>query len=177
MDSIHLAHEGAARNNENNISNVLVTLSAIGSGDLGKSLVAGICGIGNIHAPITQARRVLFFLPMDYIEREIERGAMIPGFGNSFHKDSIDPAFIDFDTILRSGYPDIATKLQNLSDLMKKHQRPHHPNAAAYTAIAAELLGMASGLESLLLIKPRLEVWAERFATARKESKQLMGVA
>lgn len=165
------AHERSAHTN-NPISNTAVKLSAVGSNDFAKALSCAICTFGGKHGPTAQARRILFYEGLDQIEAAIEQGKIIPGFGNSFFKDTIDPAWQPVDTELES-YLEVHARIRQIEGLFRAKNKPIYANAACYTAAVCELVGIPEGLELLLLIYARLPVWAEHFVEARKGQKEL----
>jgi citrate synthase len=154
LDVLFKAHAAAAENNVP-VSSWGAINVAVGGGGFDKAVIAAICMTGTIHAPVTAARRAIFH--GDHYD-------IVPGFGNSFYKDSIDPSFFEMDEYLYRKYPDehgaiIATQI----DLNKRLGVEVYPNAAAYTAAVAELINLPEGLEQILFILPRITVWAKQY--------------
>jgi len=157
------AHAGAAFTNDN-ISNAAVCLASKGAGDFGKAVIAGVSTLGRVHAPVTAARRMIYGTSARSFSARLESGKPIPGWGNSFFKDGIDPAFAEIDEFLRVHFPEDAKRLDDFTEIIeKKKGKKIYPNAAAYTAIVAELLGMPAGTEAVLVVSARLPVWAILF--------------
>jgi len=156
-------HEGSAVSNRSNLSNVVVLEAGFGSLDFGNSVIAGLASLGGLHAPIAGARRALYGLSFGELEQCIKTGEIVPGWGNSFFKDDIDPSWKCFDVLLKQKYPIESEKLERRTRLFWEHGRKVYPNAASYSAIACELLGINKGLEVLPFILGRLAVWAELF--------------
>lgn len=147
--------ESAYRNREN-ASNVAAVHSAIASFSMTAALASAVLSTGGLHAPVLQARVLLFRQP---VPRELPEGR-IPGFGNSFFRDRIDPSWDKVVGILSKSYLAIWNMIQNWSDLLKASGRILFPNAAAFTAAVAELVHWPVGQELIMVIQPRITVWA-----------------
>lgn len=153
------AHVRASTQNNTNASNVAVMVAASGSGSLQHALASAILSTGGLHAPVTQARTVLFRTP---IPAKAPEDTLVPGFGNSFFKDSIDPAWDALVSKLKE-HPKVWRPIEAWQELIADSGRAVYPNAAAFTAAVAELVGWPDGLEPVLVIQPRISVWARVF--------------
>lgn len=151
VSQLVFAHQDAARTNQNASSQIAVIASK-GSGDFSKGVIAGIASIGGAHAPLYQARQVYRHATKDWIATQ----KIVPGFGNSFYKDKIDPSFELLDKYIRKEYPTAAGRIDELHGYVKKV----YPNAALYTAAVCEICEVPDGLESALFIISRVPVWA-----------------
>lgn len=151
------AQEGSGIENSDNASNFVVRNVSAGSLSLINALAAGVLSTGGLHAPVTQARTVIFRYPPHAVGKDF----IIPGFGNSFYKDRVDPVWAPLLLHIQEKYTDTASKIQAWSDVMKTSNKNHHPNAACITAAVAEIVGWPDGMEPLLVIEPRLSVWAK----------------
>jgi citrate synthase len=88
----------------------------------------------------------------------------IPGWGNSFYPNTLDPAWRNMDALIRAEHSKEAKRLDEITDLIRSvKRRVIFPNAAAYTAIVAELLELEMGVEAVLFIAGRLPAWAELY--------------
>lgn len=150
LELLFIAHATAAETNVP-VSSGAVINSAIASGDFDKAVISAICMTGDVHAPVRAARNVIF--------RGYSAVGKIPGFGNSFYKDEIDPAFVPLDIYLSNYYPEVRIKITEANSKCSGL----YPNAAAYTAAVAEIINLPEGLEQLLFILPRLCVWAKQY--------------
>lgn len=147
------AHARAARNNPNASTGACLN-SMAGSGDLGKAIASAILAIGGAHGPVTQAREVY------------ESGAFptgrVPGFGNSFHKDRIDPAWSEVVDHLNKHLPVVAKKINDLTDSVRQATRRNlFPNAALFTATTASETQFRHGTELAIPLFGRLGVWID----------------
>lgn len=147
------AHQRAARSNTN-ASSQLAMIASNGSGDFSKGVMAAVASIGGAHAPLQQARMVYRHATKEWIEAQ----RIVPGFGNSFYKDSIDPSFKELDSKLRKDHPEAAARIDELHGYVKKV----HPNAALYTAAVCEICMVPDGIESSLFIISRVPIWASQ---------------
>ena len=154
------AHEFAAERNESASSN-LFKMSCFGSGDFDKAVIAAIAMTGNLHAPIKDTRRILFHTSKQNILDMIDHGEKIPGFGNSFYKDGVDPSFIELNRYIRDRYFTIYKIVPWTQEMLRLSGKILYPNAALYTAIVAEIIGFKNGAESFLFIYSRLPIWAK----------------
>jgi len=149
------AHQDAANNNPN-ASAELCVVATKGSGDFTKGVIAGLASTGGAHAPLREAREV-------YLHGPKENTKIIPGFGNSFYKDKIDPAFQPVMQHLvvkyRAHYNHLVYRMNEARRLTGKEL---FPNAAIITAAVCEVLQIPDGMESLIFMMARIPVWAEK---------------
>lgn len=150
------AHATAARDNQN-VSRVACEIAKAGSGDLVKGVIAALATLGQAHGPIAQAREVIFRGDPAAL---LDDGERVPGWGNSFFRDRVDPAWHRVEQLIRADHPAEATDLDEITSLLHKRGKRIWPNAAAFTAVAAEVSGMPPGTEAALFIAGRLPVWA-----------------
>jgi citrate synthase len=83
----------------------------------------------------------------------------IPGFGNSFFKDRIDPAWSRVREIIAADFPNANARIEQLHGWMKEAGKDVHPNAALYTAVICSELGMIPNSESAIFILARTAAW------------------
>lgn len=138
-------------------------LAAGGSGDFGQALMAALCTLGGRHGPITEARRVIFG-PPSVVRDAIRQGVRVTGWGSSFVKGERDEAFDALCGTLPLAELDRLGRITY--DLWKAGKRVF-PNAAAYTAVVANLLGLPMGTEVSLFIQGRMPTWIKIFDEAR----------
>lgn len=147
------AHFKAALSNENTSSAIAVATYRA-SGDIGHAITAASLAQGGLHAPVLQARALLDSgFPVVKALGIIAAKQRVPGFGNSFYKDRIDPAFqATFDAL-----PDFVR-----ADLMGVHAHIGHlPNAAAITAAVAKVCGLPAGVEPAIFVHARIPAWVQ----------------
>jgi len=154
LAALELAHSQAARGPC--ASSAAFSLAAGGSGDFGKALIAAISTLGGKHGPITGARQVIY--------RGAWPGIPVPGWGNSFYRKG-DPSFFPVEEFLKVhylGHWDLLT--DQTFQVRTNTGKPHLvPNAAAYTAVVAQILDMDLGTELALFVRCRLSAWAKLF--------------
>jgi citrate synthase len=160
---LRLAHVNSALNNDNLSSNLVKQMAIVGK-SFTEALATAILSLGDVHGPTYQARRMLFYTDRKSLIRAINDGVIIPGFGNAFYKDNIDPAWIDFRKILEAEYPENAKQIDEIAELLSKLKgKDLYPNPAAYTAATAHIMDMLPGTEIGLAIAARMGVWAKQW--------------
>ena len=158
------AHYHSAINNNNVSSAVIMQMALVGKA-FPESVAAALLTLGDVHGPTAQARHAIYYATTDEIENDIEEDLIIPGFGNAFYKDSIDPAWAQFDMRLRAEFPDVAREIDRIADMISYYKKKKiYPNPAAFTATVAELQGAPLGTEISLLITARMPAWVELWA-------------
>lgn len=168
LSTLFASHEEAAVAQQN-ISMVSVALSAQGGGDFTKAMANGILTLGGAHGPTTRAREVIYQMGWTELAGKIKDGLIVPGYGNSFHKDGIDPAFEPLRKLLEDAYADHYKKLSETTEFVRKQTGKNlHPNPAAFTAVCAEILGVPYGVELLLVLMARLPAWTLVFLAQPK---------
>lgn len=128
-----------------------------GSGSVTQGLIGGIATLGQCHGPISDARGMLHWGP-SLIAEMAELGQKIPGFGNSFYKLGIDPAFGDIFQMIKDN--PIGCRLMEYGEIISTIKgNLIWPNAAGITAAVAEMLDVPRPREMLLFLIPRMSVW------------------
>lgn len=174
LDFLFEGHRAAARDNDN-LSKILCAEACRGGLSFPQGTIAALASMGGVHAPVTQARVVYASMGDREIVAGLAMGRRVPGFGNSFHKADIDPAWLGFyNEICRKRIPSAGARLDHLAWLLEKAGHDLAPNAAAFTAVAADAIGLPWGVESLLVIMPRLPVWAQHCAPLLANIKPLI---
>jgi citrate synthase len=159
LDALFRAHaESAFRPN---ISAVAVANAAAGSGDIAKAIIAGILTLGGKHAPLEQTFHFLALdRPSQRVFSMLEAGQKVPGWGGTWQKDGPDPLWTGVEILLRQYYPDLAFKLDEVSEELLRQGKRLYPNPSAYTAAVALTLGMPARLAVYLFIAARMDAWA-----------------
>ena len=156
------AQAASARANTQNASNVAVCTVGQASLTLTNALAAGILATGGLHAPVTLARELIFGSPLP---DSLPEGA-VPGFGNSFHRGQIDPVWQPLAKHLKDEHWSAWQMIEAWAGLLAGAGKAHHVNAAGLTAAVAYLVCWPVGLEPVLVIQPRLTVWAALYLDA-----------
>lgn len=159
LSMVWQSHVSATNSNVQNASNVAVSVSATSSLSVVSAIASGVLAMGGLHAPITAARNVIF----RRASIPIPNGMIVPGFGNSFWKDRIDPAWQGVADHIQSEYPDTWAHIQDWSNVLLRNGSAHLPNAAALTAAVAEIVDWPLGAEAVLAIQPRISLWGALF--------------
>ena len=167
LDCLLKAHQAAARDNYNAISTVIGYIGYVGK-PLTDAIATGLLSIGRHHAPLTQARLAIFGTGLMELQEDLVANRLIPGWGNSFFPDQLDPAWVNMATLIEDEYPGIHNRLTEITTLIAHHKgKVIYPNAAAYTAVAAELFELSYGTEVMLLLLGRLPIWAQQWDAVR----------
>ncbi len=152
------AHDMAARNNQNASSGAAVN-AFFGSAQLTNGIASAILTLGDAHGPIGPARFVYERFDERALKSAIEAGMKIPGFGNSFFKDRIDPAWRRVREIIAADFHNANARIEQLHGWMKEAGKDVHPNAALYTAVICSELGMIPNSESAIFVLARTAAW------------------
>jgi citrate synthase len=178
------AHYKAASNNS--ISKMVFQATFEGSGNVVNAISAGLLTIGDKHGPLYQARALVKAYEEDpenarnFMFSLLKEGEKIPGFGNSFFKTGIDPAFYDVyrhyaEVFLRvhETYPsqntvyelwEVFYNLKSL-DLPRNGFAGIYPNAAIITGAIMELCGCVPFYENWIFINGRTRAWIESLSS------------
>jgi citrate synthase len=148
----------AARNNQNASSGAAVN-AFFGSAQLTNAIASAILTLGDAHGPIGPARFVYEKFDERSLKSAILSGMKIPGFGNSFFKDSIDPAWSRVREIIEVDFKKANDRIKQLHGWMKEVGKDVHPNAALYSAVICNELGMIHGSESAIFVLARTAAW------------------
>lgn len=159
VEQLEEAHYRAAIQNDNASSNV-ARLTYASSGDMGKAIAAATLAQGGLHAPIVQARQLLEHPhPFALAEKILAKGKRVPGFGNSFFKTAIDPAFVSTFLQLRM---ERQTLIQDIkSVIFTVTGKTLYPNAAIITAAVCIAAGLPSGVEPMIFAYARIPAWTK----------------
>lgn len=167
LDLLIRAHRNAAISN-NNLSKAVCVQACYGSGKFRQGVAAAILTIGDAHAPLHSAREVYENADVESVRQQVANGMIVPGFGNSFFKTHIDPAFKDLYVHLKSHFPSEEQRIAALTDAVWRGLKAKGgsvtqlwPNAALFTAAVCKAIAFPHGVEELLFLLPRLPVWAE----------------
>lgn len=167
LDLLIMAHRNAALNNAN-LSKTVCVQACYGSGKFRQGVAAGVLSIGDVHAPLQSAREVYEFAEVEQIRQQVANGMIVPGFGNSFFKTHVDPAFKDLYVHLKSHFPEEEQRIAALTDAVWRGLKAKGgkttqlwPNAALFTAAVCKAVSFPHGVEELLFLLPRMPVWAE----------------
>ena len=165
LDLVMTAHANSAKN-QNNISSTYFISTLLTTDNMASAIASAVLTTGKYHAPITQARNVFTKWSYQDIAKAIERGEKVPGFGNSFYKDDIDPAWFPVRDYLRTFMPALHAHLDSLTLAVNTERQKHSnktnpifPNPAMYSAIVTELFGWEEGSELSLFVLARLPSW------------------
>lgn len=160
------AHVCSATNNPN-ASTAAAVNSYGGSRSINQAICSAILATGQVHGPVTDARLLLEQVyegkdPNDMVDVYLSNGLKVPGFGNSFFRDEIDPCWHAPVQFLASEFPAVWKTVETIQEsLFKKTGKWLFPNAAMFTGAAAMLAGFPIGTEPALFIVPRVGAWVQ----------------
>ncbi len=166
LDTLSWCHQQSTLHNNNASSAALANAASCGA-KFEHALASALLTFGEKHGPTTAARDLIYMDTDEEIIDKLENGEVLPGFGNSFHKKSIDPAFVPLDHLIREEYSLDSELLDRVAKLIFKVKgKSLYPNPAAYTAVCSQLVGMARGTEIMLVIACRLPAWGRQYLGA-----------
>lgn len=157
------AHVCAAETNDS-LSKSIAYQVGVGSGSFCHSAAAAMLSTGTRHGPIRAARSSLD-LTSEQAEQYARSGLKIPGFGNSFFKTSLDPAWEQVNTYIVSYYPEQASRIENVRTGLWNAGKKLYVNAAGLTAATCDALQLPYGVEDGLFVFPRINVWWKTYLT------------
>jgi len=155
FELVAAAHYGSAMNNKN-ASSAAVVNSFFASRSFPQALSSAILAVGSHHAPIDQARVAFRELSKEGAEYWLNQGQKIPGFGNSFFKDGIDPQWQPVLDYLTECFPEKVSRINEIKSWIGK---PIYPNPALFTAIACDLATVPIGYEAAVFALMRIPAW------------------
>lgn len=145
-----------------NISTAVLRNAAVGSLSFSTAIAAALCSIGGIHAPLLQS---FYFLqrPMSEIEQHLELGHFVPGWGNSFEKQGIDPLWQPVADYIAQNFPELGQKIEGITLSLHNHGKQIYVNPSSLTAAVAIILDIPPEIVCWLFIQGRLSGWAQVF--------------
>lgn len=159
VTALFQGHIQAALENDN-LSSQVFKASFMATEDAGAAMIAALCTTGTHHAPIIKARQMIYGTDDTFVKKMLANGHRFPGFGNSFFKDGIDPAFQEVAEILSQlSVWERVLKIQSL--IAESKGKVIHPNAAAFTAAVAEHLQLDLHETLWLFLAPRSAAWIQ----------------
>lgn len=176
IETLLEAHYKAGKTN-NSISREVAAMAFYGSGDPMGSCASALLTTGKAHGPLDECRDILMSFrrskkeTIDMLRQYCLMGKKLPGIGNSFFKDKVDPAFQEAYRDYRSLYLD-AQNDQPLLDayvfecnkmLSEFKEKPMQlpPNAAGITAAICDLLNRPRYEQNWFFIAGRSKAWLE----------------
>lgn len=160
LDALMRAHYQSCF--RDNASSVAVANAAAGSGDLPKAIAAGLMTLGGQHAPLEATVRFLSLEDvLPEVDRYLERGQKVPGWGGAFQKEVPDPIWKPVDDLLWSDWPEFAAKLSEITSHLHLKGKAIFPNPSAYTACAAIIMEIPPKMAAGLFIRGRINGWCE----------------
>ena len=158
---VMLAHYNSARNQQN-ASTMFFTNTLHLTGSMANATASAVLTLGETHAPIAQAREVFEVWTENDVYDTIQGGYRVFGYGNSFHKDSIDPAWYPVWEYLSVAFKKEYVHLGELTSWVNTHSsKPLYPNPAMFSAILCHILRWRVGSEMSLFILARIPAWVE----------------
>lgn len=152
-----------------NVSSVVFTQAAFGSGDYTKAVSAALMTLGGVHAPLMETWD---FLEMGRsVQGFIDANLKIPGWGNSFEKDHHDTVWIPFRDYLREHFKIVASNIDRVTTMLHGLGKHIFPNPSAFTAATGIALRMPPEILPWLFLNGRLNTWTAMFCNTLKQSQ------
>lgn len=156
--AVLLAHAKSAY--RENPSTQVVLATAKSSGDYLKAVAAGILTLGGQHAPIEESYDLLNAdSPRTQAAALLAQGNRVPGFGSSFHKEGVDPLWLDVEKALAEANPKLSAEIAAITEGLTVKRL--WPNPSSFTAAAAITLGLPKKTAQALVLMGRLESWSQ----------------
>lgn len=166
-EELERVHQQACQR-DNSSTLILESAFESNASDLIKAITAALMTIGGKHAPIKYTYMLFKKLPLiladenheENLKEMLDQYEIIPGFGNSFHKDTPDPMLAELDMLLVKSFPEWDTIIKAVQVYLSKHRGLKlYPNLATYTAIYAILNSKGISFCEKILIESRIPVW------------------
>jgi citrate synthase len=159
LEELLTAHRHAAQDNPNASSQVAAFVLEAGC-TFSQAVAAAVSTLGGLHAPLRAARDVYRYGEPAEITARASAGEKIPGFGNSFHRDRVDPAFANVGAVLELHFPAAVARIEELQAAVWAAGKKVWPNAALFTAAVCEICRVPDGREEALFLMARIPAWA-----------------
>lgn len=152
-----------------NPSSVTMQIAASSSNDYVQSLCAALLTTGGPHAPLVETGRLL---EHDHPDRlailMIEAGDKVPGWGNGFVKDGIDPLWQPVHDLIEKHWPVELARLDAVTGVLRDAGKMIWPNPSAYTALTGIILKLPLAALPWLFVASRLNGWTKLFIQQQK---------
>jgi citrate synthase len=148
------AHIKADINNQN-ASRTITEIATKTSSSFINGICAGMLSLGGAHGPLREARWIIRHSTRENLCEMASKGVKIPGFGNDFFKDKIDPSWDEVYQVIYDDFPELHARLVDLQAGLWDADKKVYVNAAGFTAGACEILKLPDGSEEALLFFPR----------------------
>jgi len=139
---------------------VLVEASRANGGDYTKALMAALCTLGGIHAPLMDTWRVLSTSDVEHLKFAIKSGILVPGWGSSFAKED-EEIWGPVEAHLKEHNSEIWSRVESITDLLK--EKNLRPNPSTFTAAVGIALKMPPQMLPWIFITGRLNTWTTLF--------------
>src|SRR6185436_14562938 len=137
-----------------NPSSMMVAETTRGSMDFSKALIAGLCSIGGIHAPLIETWNVL--MGAWDVDAILKNGGIVPGWGSSFDGKEWEP----LDACLALHWPDLYKRIEEVTAKLKKAGRDIKPNPSCWTAAVGIALNLPLVILPWIFVTGRLDAWS-----------------
>jgi len=175
VQELYKAHAAVAL--RGNPSHQALVLSAMGTGDYFKAIASAILMLGGLHGPLMQTYDLLALdCPLDEVARRLNSGIRIPGWGNGFYKQGIEPEFQPVAIELARVNPEICAKIDVITDYIHGYDDGRlkiYPNPSCFTAATAITVGLPRETVGVLALQGRLMIWTEDFMRVIAESPKI----
>jgi citrate synthase len=153
-----------------NPSTIAVKLSAQSSGKFGNAVIAALSMLGNPHGPVQEATEMLSSSdPLEFAKVYIDGGGKVPGWGTSFVKGKLDPAWEEANTFVKENYQELHSIVDEITRMLHDRGKMIFPNPACYTAITAIVNDIPADAASYVFISSRLPAWFDIYMKERSK--------
>lgn len=168
LNAVFDAHNQSAF--RQNPSTLAVGCVAQGSGDISKSIAAGLMALGGQHGPIIETYDILKSErpARDIVDEKLEWKTYVPGWGSSFVKHDVDPIWNDVNGLLALNHKAMWERMNDFTEALKEAGKELYPNPSAFTAATAIVVGLPRSVSPYLLIVGRISAWTEIFLNETK---------
>lgn len=151
-----------------NQSAVAVQLAASGSGNFYQAIAMATLTLGGQHAPLLDVYAMLDSEnPALEARKRLVAGKRVPGWGNAFHKDCIDPAWDGVVSMLEK--QPVWERVTAIQEVLDSYNKKLFPNPGCLSACIAITVGLPKHLAPWVGVMGRMTGWAQLFARAYKE--------
>lgn len=157
-----------------NVSHKALVMATYGSGSIIQALIAAIASSGGLHGPVQATYDLLTNPdPPAEIDRRIAAGLQIPGWGNSFHKEGIEPVYQPVMDELRKRNELLAAKIDRITEYLHGLGILIYPNTTTFICSVGIVECIPVEVMMVLPIEGRLWAWAEEFHNIYKNMPKI----
>jgi citrate synthase len=147
----------AASVHRENCSTTAFLAAASGSRDFLKGVCAALCSVGEVHAPLQATYEFLDAYPAFNLPERV------PGWGNSFVREEIDPIWAEVWKVLLVVAPTLTDTMSAITEELHSRDKRIFPNPSALTAACCIAMQVPKELCGLFFVLGRVEGWGKLY--------------